>query len=481
MNNDPAVTAIALDMAGDAFQDATDAGLRIYHYGTTVNNPIGRAYFGLFDCLSFLIETRGIGAGKTNFERRVFSQETVIMSYIEGAAERAEEIKQTVAESRARTIAKGEVYDEDDLLYIYQTTSGKTLTDYTIDRYQYAMDGSVYKVTEDVAQKLNDTATRTRVRPTAYVIPADAENIDKILYIMDNQGAEYYELDEGSRAKLEQYYYVGNYIDPNGRARGIEAGLREETTVRFKNGAYVFPMDQVAADVIAMTIEPDVTDSNGYDGTLYQYGIVSYDAETMNFPLYRYTKDNARETLVSNGRVQGGASEPAIRDEVEAPEAPKATFADVPASHWANAAVEAVAKAGLFNGTSATTFSPDADTTRGQLMTVLARLSGAKAATIEEGVAWAVANGVSDGTNPEAKITREQLVTMLYRYTGSPAVTGDLSAYTDAASVSAWAKDAMTWAVSNGIVKGVTETTLVPGANATRAQVATIMQRYAGL
>jgi hypothetical protein len=70
---------------------------------------------------------------------------------------------------------------------------------------------------------------------------------------------------------------------------------------------------------------------------------------------------------------------------------------------------------------------------------------------------------------------------MLYRYTGSPAVTGDLSAYTDAATVSAWAKDAMIWAVSNGIVKGVTETTLVPGANATRAQVATIMQRYAGL
>ena len=63
----------------------------------------------------------------------------------------------------------------------------------------------------------------------------------------------------------------------------------------------------------------------------------------------------------------------------------------------------------------------------------------------------------------------------------SPAISGDLSAYTDAASVSAWAKDAMTWAVTTGIVKGVTETTLVPGANATRAQVATIMQRYAGL
>ena len=135
-------------------------------------------------------------------------------------------------------------------------------------------------------------------------------------------------------------------------------------------------------------------------------------------------------------------------------------------------------KAGLFNGTSAATFSPEMDTTRGQLMTVLARLAGEKAATIAEGVAWAVEYGVSDGTNPEAKITREQLVTMLYRAAGEPAVTGDLSAYTDAASVSEYAHSAMTWAVAKGIVTGMTETTLVPGSNATRAQIAAIMQRY---
>ena len=190
------------------------------------------------------------------------------------------------------------------------------------------------------------------------------------------------------------------------------------------------------------------------------------------------------EKIVTN--ASGEVADPAIRDEAdvvapEAPEAPAATFVDVPATHWANAAVEAVAKAGLFNGTSANTFSPDADTTRGQLMTVLARLSTGKAATIEEGIAWAIANGVSDGTASDAQITREQLVTMLYRYAGSPAVTGDLAAYTDAASVSAWAKDAMTWAVQQGIITGMTQTTLAPAGNATRAQVATIMQRYAGL
>ena len=488
LNNNAAVTDIALEMAGDAFEDATDAGLRIYHYGTTVNNPIGRAYFGLYDCLSFLIETRGIGAGKTNFERRVFSQETVIMSYIEGTAERADLIKETVAAAREDTVAKGGVYgEEDDLLYLYQTSSGETKTEYTVDRYQFAMDGSVYKITEDVALKLNDTGTRTRTRPTAYVIPADHENIEKILYIMDNQGAEYYLLEAGSSAELEQYYYVGPYTY-NKRTIGIEADLREATKVTFANGAYVFPMDQVAADVIAMLVEPDVTDSNGYDGSLYQYGVVTYDETTMNFPLYRYTKDDPRTTLVSNAEENassGGSSKPAINKDAEASDpsvdVEKTTYTDVPETHWAYEAIEAVSEAGLFNGTSATTFSPEMDTTRGQLMTVLARLAGEKAATIDEGVAWAVAKGVSDGTNPDAKITREQLVTMLYRYTGSPTVSGSLSKYTDAASVSDWAEDAMTWAVTTGVIKGMTDTTLVPGGYATRAQIATIMQRYAGL
>ena len=176
----------------------------------------------------------------------------------------------------------------------------------------------------------------------------------------------------------------------------------------------------------------------------------------------------------------GGSSKPSIRDdaEVKEPETAEPTYTDVPETHWAYEAIQAVSKAGLFNGTSATTFSPELDITRGQLMTVLARLSGAEAMTIEQGVVWTAANGISDGTNPEAKITREQLVTMLYRAAGEPAVTGDLSAYTDAASVSEYAHSAMTWAVAKGIVTGMTETTLVPGSNATRAQIAAIMQRY---
>ena len=76
------------------------------------------------------------------------------------------------------------------------------------------------------------------------------------------------------------------------------------------------------------------------------------------------------------------------------------------------------------NGTGSDTFSPNASTTRGMLMTVLARYAGEDttggATWYEKGMNWAKAKGVSDGTNPEVNITREQLVTMLYRYAGSP-------------------------------------------------------------
>jgi hypothetical protein len=93
---------------------------------------------------------------------------------------------------------------------------------------------------------------------------------------------------------------------------------------------------------------------------------------------------------------------------------------------------------------------------------------------------WAVEQGITDGTDPDVGITREQLVTMLYRYVGSPAVSGSLSDYSDADSVSSYAADAMAWAVENGILNGINGS-LAPQATATRAQVAAIFQRLCTL
>ncbi|MDR0818376.1 MAG: S-layer homology domain-containing protein, partial [Oscillospiraceae bacterium] len=102
-------------------------------------------------------------------------------------------------------------------------------------------------------------------------------------------------------------------------------------------------------------------------------------------------------------------------------------------------------------------------------------------------VIWAKSNGVVEGIGgglfgTNDNITREQLVTILYRYSQTKNIsvskTTDLTAYTDADNVSEYASDAMKWAVANGIIEGVTLTTISPRGAATRAQVATILQRF---
>ena len=156
-------------------------------------------------------------------------------------------------------------------------------------------------------------------------------------------------------------------------------------------------------------------------------------------------------------------------------------FDDVASSDWFADAVKYVSDKGLMNGTDDNQFSPNASTTRGMLMTVLARYAGEDttggATWYEKSMEWAKAKGVSDGTNPNANITREQLVTMLYRYAGSPKADGKLDSFSDSASVSTYAADAMQWAVANGIVNG-SNGKLNPQNNATRAEVAAILMRF---
>ena len=156
-------------------------------------------------------------------------------------------------------------------------------------------------------------------------------------------------------------------------------------------------------------------------------------------------------------------------------------FDDVASSDWFAEAVKYVADKGLMSGTGSDKFAPSATTTRAMLMTVLARYAGEDttggATWYEKGMNWAKAKGVSDGTNPNANITREQLVTMMYRYAGSPKADGKLDSFSDAASVSTYAADAMQWAVANGIVNG-SNGKLNPQDNATRAEVAAILMRF---
>ena len=151
------------------------------------------------------------------------------------------------------------------------------------------------------------------------------------------------------------------------------------------------------------------------------------------------------------------------------------------ADHWAKDAVEFASSRELFNGVGNDAFGPDRSMTRGMVGTVLARLAGADTAGGEtwyaKGTAWAVENGISDGTAPEQPVTREQLAAMLYRYAGSPAVSGELG-FDDTTVISIWAYDAVRWCVDNGILNGVGGNRMAPQDLARRGQVAAMLMRF---
>ncbi len=176
-------------------------------------------------------------------------------------------------------------------------------------------------------------------------------------------------------------------------------------------------------------------------------------------------------------------------------------FTDVSTGDWFYEAVRYVYENGLMNGTTEMTFAPNATTTRGMIVTILYRLEGepavsdgsftdvASGAYYADAIAWAAANGIVTGYGdgrfgPNDTITREQMATILYRYAAykgySVTSSGSLSGYGDAAQVSAYAEEAMAWANGANLVTGTTATTLSPRGSATRAQVATILMRFAG-
>ena len=175
-------------------------------------------------------------------------------------------------------------------------------------------------------------------------------------------------------------------------------------------------------------------------------------------------------------------------------------FGDVKSGDWFYNDVKYVYEKGMMAGTAADVFAPNATTTRAMIVTILYRLEGSPAVTgtnafadvpagqwYTDAVNWAAANQIVKGTSattfaPNDSITREQMAAILYRYAQYKGydVTkqADLSGYSDNSQVSAYAKDALAWANAAKLINGVTNTTLAPQGNATRAQVSAILHRF---
>ena len=159
-------------------------------------------------------------------------------------------------------------------------------------------------------------------------------------------------------------------------------------------------------------------------------------------------------------------------------------FTDVPAAKWYYNSVDYVWKHYLMSGVSDTQFAPEQTTSRAMIWTILARTHNVRtdinpgSVWYERGQLWAIEQGVTDGSDPLGDITREQLAVMLWRDAGGIGGGGDLSRFTDSASVSSYAVNAIGWAVNRGILKG-SNGVLNPKGTATRAEVAAMIMRYA--
>lgn len=178
------------------------------------------------------------------------------------------------------------------------------------------------------------------------------------------------------------------------------------------------------------------------------------------------------------------------------------SFRDVTSTHWAFASVERAAELGLVTGYSDGTFRPDTHVTRAQFVLMLWRMCGkpaaAKAASFadasadwyQDALSWAVEKGYVNGLSdtrfgPDAPITRQQAMAILFRLNGGQSgteltLTGIYEqTFADSTTIASWAKDATWWAVYHELVSGVGGSRIAPEANASRAQIAAILLRYA--
>ena len=173
-------------------------------------------------------------------------------------------------------------------------------------------------------------------------------------------------------------------------------------------------------------------------------------------------------------------------------------FVDVNSGAWYYDAVSFVYNKGIMNGVTSTTFEPNSTITRGMVVTMLWRMAGepyvsggsfsdvASGRYYSTAVAWAAKNGIVDGYSSTVfgvndPVTREQFATILYRYAkymGYSTTGSSLTGYYDANSVSSWARDAMGWAVRNGIITGSGNSRLNPTGTASRAEVAQMFMSF---
>lgn len=376
----------------------------------------------------------------------------------------------------------GTVTKKDDKFYLTFTTNGfspfvisvpaASIGENVYPTLQAAVENVKKNETIKLAKDVDEAIVVTVAKSINFKVDTNSKKFDAAKNIVAGSNTTVKVTGESSPYTYEFTYTKPSSGSSSGGSSSGKTTYKVTTSAVNNGGVNASPSNAEKGATITLTLSPDkgykldkltVTDGSGK----------SVSTVKKSDTVYTFTMPASAVTVgVSYAKADETPS--------------KTTFNDVSANDWFASAVDYVTGKGMMNGTAANTFSPKANTTRGMLMTVLARHAGEDttggSVWYEKGMNWAKANGVSDGTNPQVNITREQLAAMLYRYAQNKKydVSGakSLDGYTDAQSVSSYAVPALQWANAAGVVTGKSGSKLDPKGYATRAEVAAMLMRF---
>ena len=237
----------------------------------------------------YLLESYGIYAGTYTYERRVMAHISAVDAVLHYIDENAEAVNKAVNDQWAKLIEDGKTYGDGSMIILDASS-------HTVEKYS-SQGKRINLVTGELTDKLftgsvGEVINREREAPTAYIVPADHEEIEYILWHTGLHGISHYEIPAGAAVMAQ---HVGGTT--------TEATITEEQKTVFANGAYVFGMDQKTARILAYLMEPDVDDVAEYDSTYAMAGI--FQLKNGEYPVYRYIRDLNSEGRIDYDLVRG--------------------------------------------------------------------------------------------------------------------------------------------------------------------------------
>ena len=288
---------LALTMVKETFNALEEKDFSYNYYSSIVNNKnmsVGRGYAANQGMLAFLMESQGINYGNNCYERRVVGQMICLTTFYNYMRDNLAEVKSTIVAEQQRIINDGKTFEESDIVVLKSGETSHPELAVQVPNHDAGSGEFIKMVT--ITPTVQDDIIRTRPAPTAYVIPAGESWVQAVMTIMDRHGIAYTKLPAGQTVMLRQY-----------TGSRTEAQLADETAVNFPNGAYVFCMNQLKAEILTGLLEPDLTDaartltsSNGRLTATSDDNHTYISPVDGVFPIYRYEHDLNAEGFIDS-------------------------------------------------------------------------------------------------------------------------------------------------------------------------------------